>query len=317
MKLPTLVFACLLVAGMIHAGTVSRIEYFFDADPGFGAGTAIYNRDAVSLDQLISAAALSPGFHRIYVRARNNSGLWGMPQLKAFYIPLPAQPPQPPYGTVSRVEYFFDADPGLGNGTTVYSRNTVTLDQLISAAALSPGFHSVHVRAKNGAGSWGPPQTKTFYIPLSTQPSGPYKNITHLEYWLDTDPGFGLGTVVALSPANSLNANVTLDLSGIPHGNHKLFIRLKNNAGQWSFPAQALFSDGVPAHLTINVTDGVLTLTWEDLYTIDSYRVHTALVPEGPYTLAPGGTYGDSSWSAPFAADPKRFFRVTSLYTLD
>lgn len=239
MKLPTLVFACLLVAGMIHAGTVSRIEYFFDADPGFGAGTAIYNRDAVSLDQLISAAALSPG------------------------------------------------------------------------------FHSVHVRAKNGAGSWGPPQTKTFYIPLSTQPSGPYKNITHLEYWLDTDPGFGLGTVVALSPANSLNANVTLDLSGIPHGNHKLFIRLKNNAGQWSFPAQALFSDGVPAHLTINVTDGVLTLTWEDLYTIDSYRVHTALVPEGPYTLAPGGTYGDSSWSAPFAADPKRFFRVTSLYTLD
>ena len=291
MKLPTLVFACLLLAGgVLSAGTVAEVEYFFDADPGPGNGTALYTRDSVTLDQLISAAALAPGFHRAYVRAKNDSGFWGLPQTKTFYIPNPAQPTQPPYGTVAEVEYFFDADPGLGNGTAIYARNAVELNPLIAAAALSPGFHRIYVRARNSAGDWGLPQTRTFYIPIPTQPSGPYKNITHLEYWLDSDPGFGAGTILPLGPGGSVDASVTLNLSGIPHGNHKLFIRLKNDAGQWGFPAWCLFSDGVPAHLTISVTEGVLSVAWEDLYSIDTYGVYTATNPEGAYTEALGGT---------------------------
>ncbi len=296
-------------------GTVARIEYYFDTDPGLGNGTPLYTRNTVTLDQLVATSSLSAGFHRLYIRAKNTAGMWGMPQTTTFYIPIPGSGTPPPNGAVARIEYYFDADPGQGLGTQIYSRNTVDINQLIATSSLQPGFHRIYVRAKNSAGKWGMPQNYTFYIPLITEPSGPYKNITHIEYWLDNDPGFGNGTVVGIAPGSSVNLNLPIDMSDIEHGNHTLYLRAKTSSGAWGFPVSALFSDGVPAHLTINIVDGSLFITWEDLYTIDNYQVYTAPDPDAPYVLDASGVFGPSDWTAPLPPDPKRFYRVTSTYT--
>ncbi|HNT52812.1 MAG TPA: hypothetical protein PKH19_05365 [Candidatus Syntrophosphaera sp.] len=295
-------------------GTVSRIEYYFDADPGLGQGTPLYTRNTVSLDQLISTAVLEEGFHRLYVRAKNAAGQWGMPQKTTFFIPFPSSGPPPPYGTVARIEYYFDTDPGQGLGTQIYARNAVDINQLIATTSLEPGFHRIFVRAKSASGQWGMPQRYTFYIPLSIEPTGPYKNITHIEYFVDSDPGFGNGTVVSVPPGSNLNIDIPIDMSNVEHGNRTLYLRAKTSSGAWGFPAKALFSDGVPAYLTLNIVEGNLIITWEDLYTIDTYQVYSAPEPQAPYVLETGGSFGPSDWTGPLPTDPKRFYRVTSIY---
>ena len=288
------------------SGTISRIEYFFDSDPGPGNGTQIYSRNTINVTLLFSAAAFSPGLHALFVRTRNTAGKWGLPQRTAFYKPPQTQP----HGTVSKVEYFFDADPGAGNGIQIYSRDPVTLDQLINSASLGPGIHRIFVRSKNTAGKWGLPQSVAFLVPVPT--SAPV-TVTKLEWFVDTDPGFGLGHVVNLTPASAVNTSFSIDMSGVEHGNHRLYLRGKNNRGQWGFPVYALFSDGVPAHLTIQIVGSNVLISWEDLYTIDTYKVYSGPEPYGAFTVDLSGTFGASDWTAPFTG-LKNFYYVTSIY---
>ena len=288
-------------------GTISRLEYFFDTDPGYGNGTPIYTRNLVDVSPLISAAALSPGLHKLMVRGRNTLGKWGLPSAR--YFLLPSAPPGP-HGTISRVEYFFDTDPGNGNGIQIYSRNSVDLTQIVSASALSMGIHRLFVRAKNSGGKWGMPVSRSFLVPPQTPGSF---NVTRLEYYVDSDPGFGNGTQVSLTPGTPVSVSVGLPFPGISDGIHKLFVRGRNNQGQWGFPASSVFSNGIPADLILTVSGGTLTLSWTDLPGVDAYTVYSADLPEGPFLPEPSGSLPDNAWiyNGTF---PFRFYRVTSTY---
>ncbi|MBC3542443.1 hypothetical protein H7U12_22385, partial [Rufibacter sp. H-1] len=60
---------------------VTKGEYFFDADPGFGKGTNIPLTPGKDLDNLTFAAdvtALEPGFHQLHLRFKDANGRWGM-----------------------------------------------------------------------------------------------------------------------------------------------------------------------------------------------------------------------------------------------
>jgi hypothetical protein len=65
---------------------------------------------------------------------------------------------------------------------------------------------------------------------ISAQP-----NITGLEYFLDTDPGFGNGTQVSITTGSDINENFSINLSAVSLGFHKLFFRTKDSNGSWSF----------------------------------------------------------------------------------
>lgn len=289
--------------------TVAELEYYFDADPGPGNGIPLYGRNTLELDEVIATAALVPGIHRLYVRAKDDGGVWSLPRSQVFYIPYDAPPFEE--GTVAEVEYFFDADPGAGNGTPIYSRNAVELDQLIGTAALVPGIHRILVRARDNGGRWSMPQKLVFFIPYPAM--APAAQITRLEYFIDSDPGFGNGTGVDVANGASLSVNLPLYIGPVEHGNHTLYIRCQNSEGAWGFPASCQFSDGVPAFLTISVADGVVSLAWQDLYGIETYKVYSAPLPEGTWAEDLGGTFGPSEWSAP-ESGVYRFYKVTSIY---
>ena len=58
---------------------------------------------------------------------------------------------------VTQVEYFFDSDPGFGNGTQVTvtpSTNIVSLAFNANVASLSNGMHMLFVRSKDANGAW-------------------------------------------------------------------------------------------------------------------------------------------------------------------
>lgn len=102
---------------------VTALEYFIDTDPGKGAATAI----SITAAQNVNASAtvnipagLSVGVHQLWVRAKSG-GSWGTAQKSLFVVrPTVAYfPAHPAKKDITAVEYFFDADSGIGRGHVV------------------------------------------------------------------------------------------------------------------------------------------------------------------------------------------------------
>src|ERR1700737_1682220 len=99
---------------------------------------------------------------------------------------------------ITAAEYFFDTDPGLGNGGAIAVATpgtTVTLNPSISTASLSQGFHSLSIRTKDASGVWSLYESRTIYLSSAASNAGP---IVSAEYFIDTDPGVGNGTALSV-----------------------------------------------------------------------------------------------------------------------
>ena len=217
----------LLAAVMAMSQTVSRVEYYWDTDPGRGRGTAITGvtgSNMVTVNTSISTAGLSPGIHTLGLRSRSNSGMWSATGIRQVVVG-----PQ-----ISRVEYFYDLDPGLGEGLlypTTEMSSSLTIDNAqFSATGIGDGYHRLGIRAQAGTnGMWSP----TYWQEVLVNAAG----ISQIEYFYDTDPGFDSGIAyTAFTPSATVNINsATLSATGISDGYHRLGIRAKSAGnGMWS-----------------------------------------------------------------------------------
>ncbi|MEO0899618.1 MAG: T9SS type A sorting domain-containing protein [Bacteroidota bacterium] len=138
--------------------------------------------------------------------------------------------------TIDRFEYFFDNDPGYGQGgslSVTLPSNQPEESYVIPTSGLTPGFHVLYLRAYNpDSQRWSHTLSRAVYL----FPSQTDKHLTNLEYFVDVDPGFGLGTSIPIdSVDSSIDINYLVNLSSIEPGAHELFIRSKNERGEWSF----------------------------------------------------------------------------------
>lgn len=78
----TLVFGVPILA--IAQTQVTALEYFINSDPGVGNGTGIPVTGSVVVVESITIdlSELEPGFHTLYMRARNADGVWGLPEAR-------------------------------------------------------------------------------------------------------------------------------------------------------------------------------------------------------------------------------------------
>ncbi len=243
--LPFIVLLIGLLVGVALEGyLVDDIEYWFDTDPGQGNGSAILHRDTVDIGYIINAASLSPGIHRLYIRSRNDQGDWGLPKSAAFLVPpsVPAVETR----TVAGIEYWFDTDPGQGEGIHIYDRDLVELDQLIGVEALSHGVHRLYVRSQNDLGEWGLPQSRAFFVTQSGAEVLP-NSIAAIEYFFDADPGLGEG--IQVYGRNLVELDQLISSSGLEPGIHRLYVRARNQDGDWGMPqtASLLILTDIPA----------------------------------------------------------------------
>jgi gliding motility-associated-like protein len=227
----------------VFASTLTRAEYFFDTDPGNGNGINIPITSAATINTsfTIPLNALPPGFHTLHVRTRDNAARWALAHIQSFYIVSPITLP----GTVNltKAEYFFDSDPGAGNATalTIPAASTQSNSFVIPATGLTPGFHTLNIRYKtNVSNAWSHTLPSAFYVippaALAVQ------NITRIEYYIDSDPGFGQSTTVSFTPAPTVDRAVAINLTGVPSGNHVLGVRVKDDKGYWSDVTTSLFT---------------------------------------------------------------------------
>src|SRR5437773_10075931 len=136
----------------VESQNINKAEYFFDADPGVGNGTAIVistPADIVNFTANIPAS-LSTGFHFLAIRVRDVNGTWGLFEKRGFYVSSSAVDA----ANIVAAEYFFDADPGMGNGTatSVGASGAVVNFTTVIPTSLSSGFHFLAIRVKDANG---------------------------------------------------------------------------------------------------------------------------------------------------------------------
>ena len=107
---------------------------------------------------------------------------------------------------INRSEYFIDVDPGVGNATgsnITIPVNSVNFIQNIPTTGLLSGFHKLGVRIRNSNNEWSQTLAQQFYIFTIESGGGnnPTANLNGFEYFIDSDPGVGLGNFTAVSPA--------------------------------------------------------------------------------------------------------------------
>jgi hypothetical protein len=214
------------------AANISGAEYFFDTDPGQGNATAISVTAGASANFTINVptTGLSTGFHFLTIRAKSN-GLWGNFETRGFYISQETTAA----ADITDAEYFFDVDPGVGNGTplTISSGGTSNFTVSLPATGLSAGFHLLAIRTKGSDGRWGQFDTRGFYIASGI---GNAADIVAAEYFFDTDPGIGNGSPLIVNPtggtiAQTFTIPVPITMASGPH---TVSIRVMDSDGVWS-----------------------------------------------------------------------------------
>ena len=172
---------------------------------------------------------------------------------------------------ITEGEYFWDADPGSGNGTPLLAYDgsfNTSLEELfkngIDVSALAQGAHTFNVRVKGNDGNWGSVFRQTIYLegtPLTISRSA---NIVQGEYFWDTDPGTGSGTPL-LAFDGSFNTAIEelfkngIDVSSLAQGAHSFSVRVKGNDGSWgSTFRQTIYLEGTPLTISrsVNIVQG-------------------------------------------------------------
>ncbi|MEI6820575.1 MAG: hypothetical protein WCL51_01475 [Bacteroidota bacterium] len=221
-----------------NTSNITQLEYFIDTDPGFGNGsqfnTSLSNTTSTNL--IVPLQNTPNGFHTLYIRAKDDQNRWSSTLNSSFYK----------FNTngtsITQLEYFFDTEPGYGNGiklTTVFA-DTISTNFNIPLQNTNEKFHILYTRTKDDQGQWSTTQNMPFHLTQLAPSTG--INISQLEYFFDTDPGYGNGTSVTTANNEEITSNFTADLSMLTSSFHSLYIRAKDSLNRWSTTQLDTFS---------------------------------------------------------------------------
>jgi hypothetical protein len=238
-------------------GNINAIEYFIDHNPGFGSGTALTgfasSQNITGFAGTVNLSIIAPGFHRIYFRSRDVNGNWSLANNSFFdNYNVPVYNPAPPAPVnITAVEYFFNNDPGLGNSTPLPitpGTNIADFATSVNIPALTPGVHRLFIRSRDASGKWSITNFSLFdnssTIPYPGAPAA-LTNIVQVEYFIDNnDAGPGNCTPISITPGTNIaNQNTNINITGLPSGVHRLFIRSKDANGRWSLRNLSIFDN--------------------------------------------------------------------------
>lgn len=248
---------------------ISKVEYYIDTDPGYGLATDVPVSAATSINDLtfsVAMTSVTDGFHRVYVRAKDINGDWTMVANNAFLKMVIPPNPVLTVPNITKVEYYIDTDPGYGLATDVPVSAGTDINNLsinVSMTSVADGFHRIFVRTKDVNNVWSMVASNTFLkMVVPANPMIPVPNIVKAEYYIDTDPGFGLAIEIPLNvgtPINNLTANV--NISALSLGTHKIFVRTKDANGDWSIISNHTLTIANYAMLVGTIPTGFCKLT--------------------------------------------------------
>jgi len=110
----TLLLACATLFSL--AQKVVQSEYFIDKDKGLGKNIKLKVTLAADSSFMfnINLTNVKPGFHRLYVRTKDNNNKWSLTARKTIEV-FPSET----YPSIAGAEYFVDTDPGKGKASAI------------------------------------------------------------------------------------------------------------------------------------------------------------------------------------------------------
>ena len=204
----------------------TRVEYFWDKDPGVGKATLLKSsmEETIQLEQSIPTNGLQKGIHQLVIRAVNAKV--GQP----YYVTRSVLVTEDKTESIKEVEYYWDTDPGIGKGKKMNvagNDGSVTIDQSLDCSSLANGMHTIGIRARSQSG-WS-----CTYVSQYCISNIPTQNVESIEYFWDTDPGLGKGTAIPFTSSDQVLLNTTLSCIGLSNGSHQLNIRARSE-NSWS-----------------------------------------------------------------------------------
>ena len=231
----------LFVVNLFSQTNITQAEYYFDTDPGFGSANVVTVTAGNTLNLInyaIVAQNLPEGIHFLYIRCKDANNKWSIATRKVIYT----QPNLNNSSPIVAAEYYFDTDPGFGNANvvTITSGNTVSLtNYAIVTQNLSEGIHFLYIRCKDANNKWSIATRKVLYMHPNLNNSTP---IVQAEYYIDTDPGIGLGNDIVVTAGTTVQQSFTVATNSLSIGNHFLYVRVKNQNDTWSIVSKQLFT---------------------------------------------------------------------------
>ena len=232
---------------VVHTGTaitarqvrVQQGEYFWDNDPGQGSASALIAFDGdfnSALEQAFgSDNSITPGAHRLFVRVKGADSGWSalFTQVVQVNTAITARDIR-----VQQGEFFFDSDPGEGNGTPLVvfdgDWNNALETGLASVATPALGDHLLYVRMRSADGTW----SNEYKTALHVSPSIPMRPISVEagEYYFDADPGEGNATPLLALDGDFDGAleQAIASANLIDQGSHVLGVRVRGADSAWS-----------------------------------------------------------------------------------
>ena len=232
---------------VVHTGSsvsarevrVQAGEYFWDMDPGEGNATPLLAFDGdynSALEQAITSDnTISPGAHRLFVRLQGANNGWGalFTQVVQVNTAIAARDIR-----VQQGEFFFDSEPGEGNGVPLLAFdgdwNNALETGLASVASPAEGPHLLYIRMRSADGTW----SNEYKTALHVGPAIPMRSIAVQagEYYFDTDPGDGNATPLLALDGDFDGAleQAIASASLIAQGSHVLGVRVRGSDNGWS-----------------------------------------------------------------------------------
>jgi Secretion system C-terminal sorting domain len=191
--------------------------------------------------------------------------------------------------TVVEAEYFWDVDPGQGNGTILVALDNnfnQALETVVTNNANLPseGMHTLGIRIKGVDNNWSPTYRKIIKTENSSFSNNQFK-LTQAEYYWDNNPGFGNANPMIAFDGNFNSAIESLLQNNalLPQeGNHVLAIRVKGSDGNWSPDFKKIIK--ISFDTNTNGTSKILTgeYFWDD----DMTNGGTLLAFDGDFNQA-------------------------------
>ncbi|WP_416448252.1 T9SS type A sorting domain-containing protein [Leeuwenhoekiella sp. A2] len=228
-----------------RAQGIKEAEYFFDIDPGVQQGNSISlsdNNGGLSEKLNIPTTSLTPGFHAVYIRTRDQENQWGLYDRASFYKTSFVSA-----STITKGEYYFDEnDPGVGNASELsINTNSGNLSQsfTIPLGNLNNGFHVLNIRTQDNNNKWSLYDRTTFYIKKIVE----NPELEAVEYFVDSDPGIGMGLSANFTETNNGQMfDAPIASLNLANGEHIFYVRIRDSSGNWSiYDSQAFTVDEV------------------------------------------------------------------------
>lgn len=208
---------------------ITRVEYFVDTDPGIGNGISApfsTGKDIQNLAISISPGSITEGVHRVYVRAMDANGNWALTNGPLMFYktytaplspPLPASKPK-----LVKMEYFFDADPGYGNGIPVVLDSLTDFNNYlvpINATGLTAGDHIFSLRALDKDGNWSMMNIQTVNVPSAL-----------------VSPSIVVNSITKTLRCARDSFDISYDITGTYNAGNKFNVELSDAAGNFGSP---------------------------------------------------------------------------------